>query len=106
MPFFGIEPVLLNEAGEELEGEASGYLVIKNPWPSTLRTIFGDHSRMESVYFSRFPGYYMTGDGARRDADGHFQLVGRVDDGTMHGANRVERAAIASKLIPTMLNTC
>lgn len=79
MPFFGIEPALLNEQGEELSGVASGYLVIKKPWPSTLRSIYGDHKRMEEVYFSRFPGYYMTGDGARRDADGHYILTGRVD---------------------------
>jgi acetyl-CoA synthetase len=79
MPFFGIEPALLNEEGEELEGVASGYLAIKKPWPSTLRSVYGDHKRMEEVYFSRFPGYYMTGDGARRDEDGHYTLTGRVD---------------------------
>lgn len=79
MPFLGIEPAILNEAGEEVEGEGEGYLVIKKPWPSTLRSIYGDHKRMENVYFSRFPGYYMTGDGARRDKDGHYSLTGRVD---------------------------
>ena len=71
MPFFGIEPALLDEQGNEIEGNpATGYLVIKNPWPSMARTIYGDHERFRATYLRRFAGYYFTGDGASRDAQG------------------------------------
>jgi acetyl-CoA synthetase len=99
MPFFGIEPALLDEAGQELEGPASGYLVIKSPWPATLRSIYGDHKRMEDVYFNRFPGYYMTGDGARRDEDGHYYLTGRVDDVLNVSGHRMGTAEVESALV-------
>lgn len=99
MPFFGIKPVIVNADGKELEGEAEGFLVIKSGWPSTLRTVFGDHSRMEETYFSRFPGYYMTGDGARRDADGHFWLTGRVDDILNVSGHRIGTAEVESALV-------
>ncbi|XP_018917806.2 acetyl-coenzyme A synthetase isoform X1 [Bemisia tabaci] len=79
-PFFGVIPELLSEEGELIEGEGEGYLVFKQPWPGIMRTLFGNHERFESVYFSRFPGYYCTGDGARRDADGYLWITGRVDD--------------------------
>jgi acetyl-CoA synthetase len=98
MPFFGIEPALLNEKGEEVTGAGSGFLVIKKPWPSTLRSIFGDHKRMEEVYFTRFPGYYMTGDGARRDEDGHYFLTGRVDDGKVI-CGIVSRSACVTQVV-------
>ena len=80
LPFFGIEPAILDEAGQELEGAAQGYLVIKNAWPSIMRTVYGDHARFREAYFERFPGYYFTGDGARRDEDGYYWITGRVDD--------------------------
>ena len=80
-PFFGIEPVILDENGSELEGNpASGYLCIKTAWPGLMRTVYGDHERFRETYFDRFPGYYMTGDGALRDEDGYYWITGRVDD--------------------------
>ncbi|MDE0465781.1 MAG: acetate--CoA ligase [Candidatus Poribacteria bacterium] len=80
-PFFGIEPVILDEEGNEVEGNpATGYLCIKTAWPGIMRTVYGDHERFVDVYFSRFPGYYMTGDGVLRDEDGYYWITGRVDD--------------------------
>ncbi len=80
-PFFGIEPVILDEEGNEVEGNpASGYLCIKTAWPGIMRTVYGDHERFIDVYFRRFPGYYMTGDGVLRDEDGYYWITGRVDD--------------------------
>ena len=80
-PFFGIEPVILDEAGKEVEGNpATGYLCIKSAWPGIMRTVYGDHERFIDVYFSRFPGYYMTGDGVFRDEEGYYWITGRVDD--------------------------
>ena len=80
-PFFGIEPVILDEEGNEVEGNpATGYLCIKSAWPGIMRTVYGDHERFIDVYFSRFPGYYMTGDGVLRDEDGYYWITGRVDD--------------------------
>ncbi|NNK62492.1 MAG: acetate--CoA ligase, partial [Gemmatimonadetes bacterium] len=82
LPFFGVEPVILDpETGvEQVETEASGVLAIKAPWPGQMRTIYGDHERFEDVYFDLYKGYYFTGDGARRDADGYYWITGRVDD--------------------------
>ncbi|MDE0015831.1 MAG: acetate--CoA ligase [Candidatus Poribacteria bacterium] len=80
-PFFGIEPVILDEAGNEVEGNpATGYLCIKTAWPGIMRTVYGDHERFLETYFRRFPGYYMTGDGVLRDEDGYYWITGRVDD--------------------------
>ena len=80
-PFFGIEPVILDEKGNEVEGNpATGYLCIKRAWPGIMRTVYGDHERFIDVYFKRFPGYYMTGDGVLRDEDGYYWITGRVDD--------------------------
>ena len=80
-PFFGIEPVILDEEGNEVEGNpATGYLCIKSAWPGIMRTVYGDHERFLDVYFRRFPGYYMTGDGVLRDEDGYYWITGRVDD--------------------------
>ncbi|XP_056632408.1 acetyl-coenzyme A synthetase [Diorhabda carinulata] len=80
VPFFGVQPVLLDEAGKEIKGEGEGYLVFSRPWPSLMRTLFNNHDRYETTYFTKFPGYYCTGDGARRDADGYLWVTGRVDD--------------------------
>jgi len=80
-PFFGIEPVILDEEGNEVEGNpATGYLCIKTAWPGIMRTVYGDHERFLDTYFRRFPGYYMTGDGVLRDEDGYYWITGRVDD--------------------------
>lgn len=95
LPFFGVEPALLDASGSELQAsgddDTQGYLVLKRPWPSTLRSVYGDHARMEQTYFARFPGFYMTGDGARRDADGHYWLTGRVDDLLNVSGHRIGR---------------
>ncbi len=79
-PFFGVQPVLLDEQGHEIEGVGSGVLAIKASWPSQTRTIYGDHARHVETYFKPYPGYYFTGDGARRDEDGYYWITGRVDD--------------------------
>ena len=81
LPFFGIEPVILDEEGKEVEGNpARGYLCIKTAWPGVMRTVYGNHERFRETYFDRFPGYYMTGDGTLRDEDGYYWITGRVDD--------------------------
>ncbi|KAH8360482.1 hypothetical protein KR200_006874 [Drosophila serrata] len=79
-PFFGVKPTLLDECGIEIKGEGEGYLVFSQPWPGMMRTLYNNHERFEDTYFSKFPGYYCTGDGARRDADGYLWITGRVDD--------------------------
>uniref|UniRef100_A0A3Q3WN48 acetate--CoA ligase n=1 Tax=Mola mola TaxID=94237 RepID=A0A3Q3WN48_MOLML len=79
-PFFGVVPAILNESGEELEGPSEGYLVFKQPWPGVMRTVYGNHQRFETTYFKKFPGYYVTGDGCRRDKDGYYWITGRIDD--------------------------
>ena len=95
IPFFGIDPILLDENGNEVEGNpASGYLCVKSPWPSLMRTVYGDHERFRQTYFDRFPGYYMAGDGAMRDADGHYWITGRVDDVLNVSGPRLGTAAI------------
>ncbi|XP_016352542.1 acetyl-coenzyme A synthetase, cytoplasmic-like [Sinocyclocheilus anshuiensis] len=79
-PFFGVQPAILNEHGEELEGEAEGYLVFRKPWPGIMRGVYGNQERFESTYFRKFPGFYVTGDGCRRDQDGYYWITGRIDD--------------------------
>lgn len=79
-PFFGVKPSLLDENGDEVVGAGEGYLVFSQPWPGIMRTIFNNHPRFEETYFSKFPGYYCTGDGARRDSDGYLWITGRCDD--------------------------
>ncbi|XP_045531086.1 acetyl-coenzyme A synthetase [Pieris brassicae] len=79
-PFFGVAPTILDDNGKVIEGPGEGYLVFSRPWPSIMRTLFGNHERYQSVYFSKFPGYYCTGDGARRDEDGFLWVTGRIDD--------------------------
>ncbi len=81
LPFFAIEPVILDEEGNEVEGNpARGYLCMKTAWPGIMRTVYGNHERFRETYFDRFPGYYMTGDGTLRDEDGYYWITGRVDD--------------------------
>ena len=98
-PFFGVEPALLDEEGAEIEGEGSGNLVIKNSWPSQIRTVFGDHKRCIDTYYSMYPGYYTTGDGARRDKDGYYWITGRVDDVLNVSGHRLGTAEVESALV-------
>ncbi len=80
LPLPGIQPIVVDPEGNELEGEAEGRLCIRFPWPSMARTIYGDHERFKQVYYSAFPGRYFTGDGCKRDAKGNYRITGRVDD--------------------------
>ena len=98
-PFFGIEPALLDSNGKELDGAVSGNLVIKRSWPGQMRTIYGDHDRFLQTYFSVHPGYYTTGDGARRDNDGFYWITGRVDDVINVSGHRMGTAEVESALV-------
>ncbi|MZR64336.1 acetate--CoA ligase [Alcanivorax sp. DP30] len=99
LPMFGIEPVLMDPDGNELEGANSGNLAIKSSWPSQIRTVYGDHQRMIDTYFSAYKGYYFTGDGARRDEDGYYWITGRVDDVLNVSGHRLGTAEIESALV-------
>ncbi|CAH6777018.1 Acss2 [Phodopus roborovskii] len=98
-PFFGVAPAILNESGEELEGEAEGYLVFKQPWPGIMRTVYGNHTRFETTYFKKFPGYYVTGDGCRRDQDGYYWITGRIDDMLNVSGHLLSTAEVESALV-------
>jgi acetyl-CoA synthetase len=98
-PFLGIEPALLDENGKEIQGEGSGNLVIKSSWPSQIRTVYGDHKRCIDTYYSMYPGYYTTGDGARRDSDGYYWITGRVDDVLNVSGHRLGTAEVESALV-------
>ncbi|SFA67805.1 acetate--CoA ligase [Metapseudomonas otitidis] len=98
-PFFGVQPVLLDEKGHEIKGPGSGVLAIKASWPSQIRTVYGDHKRMIETYFSAYPGYYFTGDGARRDEDGYYWITGRVDDVINVSGHRIGTAEVESALV-------
>ena len=97
--FYGIEPVLLSDEGQELSGEADGHLVIKQPWPGMMRTIYGDHQRFIDTYLKPFPGYYTSGDGAHRDAEGDYWISGRTDDVLNISGHRMGTAEIESALV-------
>ncbi len=99
LPFFGIELALLDGDGREISGAGEGVLVIKRSWPSQLRTVFGDHARMVETYFKPYPGYYFTGDGARRDEDGYYWITGRVDDVLNVSGHRMGTAEVESALV-------
>jgi acetyl-CoA synthetase len=98
-PFFGVQPVLLDEQGKEIDGAGSGVLAIKASWPSQIRSVYGDHQRMVDTYFKPYPGYYFTGDGARRDADGYYWITGRVDDVINVSGHRIGTAEVESALV-------
>ncbi|KAM6243397.1 acetyl-coenzyme A synthetase, cytoplasmic isoform 3-T3 [Spheniscus humboldti] len=98
-PFFGVVPAILNESGEELEGEAEGYLVFKQPWPGIMRTLYGNHQQFETIYFKKFPGYYVTGDGCRRDKDGYYWITGRTDDMLNVSGHLLSTAEVESALL-------
>lgn len=99
VPFFGVQPALLSNEGQELPGKAEGLLVITDSWPGQMRTVFGDHQRFEETYFSTYPGYYFTGDGCRRDEDGYYWITGRVDDVINVSGHRMGTAEIESALV-------
>jgi acetyl-CoA synthetase len=99
LPFFGVQPALLDGDGKEIEGPGAGSLVIKASWPSQIRTVFGDHQRLIDTYFSTYPGYYFTGDGARRDEDGFYWITGRMDDVLNVSGHRLGTAEIESALV-------
>ncbi|MCG8526857.1 MAG: acetate--CoA ligase, partial [Opitutales bacterium] len=98
-PFFGVQPVLLDGDGREIDGAGEGSLAIKASWPSQIRSVFGDHQRMIDTYFSTYPGYYFTGDGARRDEDGYYWITGRVDDVLNVSGHRLGTAEVESALV-------
>jgi acetyl-CoA synthetase len=98
-PFFGIQPALVDEKGQTLDGEAAGNLVILESWPGQSRTIYGDHERFVQTYFSTYPGTYFTGDGCRRDADGYYWITGRVDDVINVSGHRLGTAEVESALV-------
>lgn len=98
VPFFGVEPLLLDNDGNILEGVTSGNLVLAGSWPSQMRTIWGDHDRFYNAYFDEFPGYYTTGDGAKRDEDGYIQITGRLDDVLNISGHRMGTAEVENAL--------
>jgi len=99
LPFFGIQPGIVDTDGNLLEGEASGNLVILDAWPSIARTVYGDHKRFVDTYFSAYKGKYFTGDGCRRDADGYYWITGRVDDVINVAGHRMGTAEVESALV-------
>jgi acetyl-CoA synthetase len=99
LPLPGVQPVLVDAEGRELEGATEGNLCIAAPWPGIMRTLYGDHERFIQTYFSTFKGYYFTGDGARRDADGYYWITGRVDDVINVSGHRMGTAEVESALV-------
>lgn len=99
LPFFGIKPEIVDNDGRIREGAAEGILVIGRSWPGQMRTVYGDHQRFVDTYFKNYPGYYFTGDGARRDEDGYFWITGRVDDVINVSGHRMGTAEIESALV-------
>jgi acetyl-CoA synthetase len=98
-PFFGVEPVIVDNEGNRVDGAGEGNLCLARAWPGMMRTVFGDHPRFVATYFSTFPGLYFTGDGARRDEDGFYWLTGRVDDVINVSGHRLGTAEIESALV-------
>jgi len=98
-PFFGIEPQVVSESGEVLEGEASGILVLARSWPGQMRTLYNNHERFMEAYFSTYPGKYFAGDGVKRDSDGYYWITGRVDDVLNISGHRLGTAEIESALV-------
>jgi acetyl-CoA synthetase len=98
-PFFGIKPLLVDNAGKKLEGAAEGNLCITDAWPGIMRTVYGDHERFVQTYFASYPGKYFTGDGCRRDEDGYYWITGRVDDVINVSGHRMGTAEVESALV-------
>ena len=99
LPFFGVEPAVVDDQGKVLEGACSGNLCISRPWPGIMRGVFGDPERFRKTYFSTFPGKYFTGDGCRRDEDGYYWITGRVDDVINVSGHRLGTAEVESALV-------
>ncbi len=99
IPFFGVEPAIINQEREELGDEEPGYLAIKRAWPGIARTVYGDHERFRQTYFDMFPGLYLTGDQARRDKDGYYWIMGRIDDVINVSGHRMGTAEVESALV-------
>jgi len=99
LPYFGCEPVVVNDQGKVLEGPCTGILTIKAPWPGIMRTVYGQHQRFKETYFTAFPGLYFTGDGCRRDEDGYYWITGRVDDVINVSGHRMGTAEVESALV-------
>ncbi|MDT8272996.1 MAG: acetate--CoA ligase, partial [Desulfomonilia bacterium] len=99
VPFFGVEPVLLDDEGKEIQGVGRGNLAIKRPWPGIMRGVWGDPQRFKETYFVQFPGYYLTGDGAERDDLGYYKITGRVDDVINVSGHRMGTAEVESALV-------
>jgi len=98
-PFFGVDPAIVDDSGRELGTNQGGYFVLKRPWPSMLRGIWGDPQRYADTYWKRFPGRYMAGDGARRDEDGYYWILGRVDDVINVSGHRLSTMEVESALV-------
>ena len=98
-PFYGIKPVIVDKNGKELEGECEGMLCIAQSWPGQMRSVYGDHDRFLSTYFSQFDGKYFTGDGCRRDSDGYYWITGRVDDVIIVSGHNLGTAEIESAFV-------
>ncbi len=99
IPFFGVKPKVIREDGTECKPNEGGYLIIEEPWPGIMRTVYNHHERFKETYFSRFPGVYFTGDGARKDEDGYYWLMGRVDDVINVSGHRIGTAEVESSLV-------
>ena len=100
LPFFGVQPALVDAEGNLLEEtEASGNLIIKDSWPGQIRTVYGDHQRVIDTYYAAYPGFYFTGDGARRDRDGYYWITGRVDDVMVISGHNIGTAEVESALV-------
>jgi len=99
LPFFGVKPTIVDTEGNEIHGAGQGNLCIDDSWPGQMRTIYGDHERFGSTYFSQFPGRYFTGDGCRRDEDGYYWITGRVDDVLNVSGHRMGTAEVESALV-------
>jgi acetyl-CoA synthetase len=98
-PLPGVEPDVVDENGQSVPLGSGGYLVLKKPWPSMLRTIYGDDERYRNVYWSRFPGMYFTGDGCKRDHEGYYWLLGRVDDVMLVAGHNISTMEVESALV-------
>ena len=99
MPFFGIDPAIIREDGSPCDVNEGGYLVVKKPWPGLMRSVYGDPARFKNTYFTRFPGVYTTGDGARKDEDGYYWLMGRIDDVFKVSGHRIGTAEVESAFV-------
>ncbi len=99
LPFFGVQPALVDAEGKILEGATEGNLVLLDSWPGQMRSVYGDHQRFIDTYFRTYPGSYFTGDGCRRDADGYYWITGRVDDVINVSGHRIGTAEVESALV-------